>query len=97
MPKSPHLAVMTLKFQVYGCNSLKDKRRVFSAMRRLWGKHPDLAVAEIDDQDDLDFATWCVVTSGPSPKRLQQRLQAVEQEILERIDAPILDTHFEMT
>jgi len=97
MPKSPQIAVMTLQFQVYGCDSLKDKRRAFSAMRRVWGKQPDLAVAEIDDQDDLTLATWCVVTSGSSPKRLQQRLQAVEQEILEHIDAPILDTHFEIT
>lgn len=92
-----HVAIMTLQFQVYGCESLKDKRRVFSPMRRVWGKEPDLAVAEIADHEDMSLATWSVVTTGANEQKLQQRLQGVEQEILKRIDAPILDTHFEIT
>ncbi|TVP54595.1 MAG: DUF503 domain-containing protein [Halomonadaceae bacterium] len=94
---TPYVAIMTLTFQVYGCDSLKEKRSAFSAMRSVWGKQPDLAVAEIDAHDDLDRAVWTIVTTGHAPARLQQRLQAVEKEILERIDAPILDTQFEMT
>lgn len=94
---APHVAIMTLQFQVYGCESLRDKKRAFSAMRQVWGKEPDLAVAEVADHDDLSLATWAVVTTGSSVDRLQQRLQAVEQEILKRIDAPILDTRFEIT
>ena len=92
-----HVAIMTLQFQVYGCESLKDKRRVFAPMRRVWGREPDLAVAEVADHEDMSLATWAVVTTGANPQKLQQRLQAVEQQILERIDAPILDTHFEIT
>ena len=91
------VAIMTLQFQVYGCESLKDKRRVFAPMRRVWGREPDLAVAEVADHEDMSLATWAVVTTGANPQKLQQRLQSVEQEILRRIDAPILDTHFEIT
>jgi len=94
---TPHVAIMTLTFQVYGCDTLKDKRRAFAPMRQVWGKEPDLAVSEIDALEDTDSAIWSVVTVGPTPARLQQRLQAVEKEILDRIDAPILDTHFEIT
>ncbi|KAA8983468.1 DUF503 family protein [Halospina sp. K52047b] len=92
----PHLGVMTLHFQVYGCETVRDKKRVFSAMRRIWGREPDLAVAEIADQDDPGLATWSVVTTGPDPRLLQHRLQEVEKAILARIDAPILDTQVEI-
>lgn len=92
----PHVGVMTLHFQVYGCETVRDKKRVFSPMRRIWGKEPDLAVAEIADQDDPGLATWSVVTTGPDPRLLQHRLQEVEKAILARIDAPILDTQVEI-
>ncbi|XOZ32869.1 DUF503 family protein [Halomonadaceae bacterium KBTZ08] len=92
----PHVAVMTLRFQVYGCDTVRDKKRVFAAMRRVWGKEPDLAVAEIADQDDPGLATWSVITTGPDPRLLEHRLQEVEKAILDRIDAPILDTRLEI-
>lgn len=92
----PHVAVMTLRFQVYGCETVRDKKRVFAAMRRVWGKEPDLAVAEIADQDDPGLATWSVITTGPDPRLLEHRLQEVEKAILDRIDAPILDTQVEI-
>ena len=88
----PHVGIMTLRFQVHGCETVRDKRRVFAPMRRVWGKEPDLAVAEVADQDDPGLATWSVVTSGSDPRLLQHRLQEVEKAILARIDAPILDT-----
>lgn len=92
----PHIGVMTLRFQVYGCDTVRDKKRVFAAMRRVWGKETDLAVAEIADQDDPGLATWSVATTGPDPQLLQHRLQEVEKAILARIDAPILDTQVEI-
>jgi|AntDeeMetagen134_2_1112570.scaffolds.fasta_scaffold00083_7 hypothetical protein len=92
----PHIGVMTLRFQVYGCETVRDKKRVFAAMRRVWGKEPDLAVTEIADQEDPGLATWSVVTTGTDPQLLQHRLQEVEKAILARIDAPILDTQVEI-
>lgn len=91
----PHVAVLTLRFQVYGCPDHKAKARAFQKMRTHWGKASDLAVAEVADLDSLEYATWTIVTAGPSPVKLQQRLQAVELEIADQIDAPILDTFYE--
>lgn len=95
LPKVPHLAILTLRFQVYGCPDQKAKARAFQRMKTLWGKAPDLAVAEVGDLDSLDYATWSLACIGASPARLQQRLQAVEREIADQIDAPILDTFYE--
>lgn len=92
---APHLAVLTLRFQVYGCPDQKAKARAFQRMKTVWGKAIDLAVAEVGDLDSLDYATWSIVSVGPSPTKLHQRLQAVEREIAEQIDAPILDTFYE--
>lgn len=92
---APHLAVLTLRFQVYGCPDHKAKARAFQRLRTHWGKAADLAVAEVGDLDSLDYATWSVASIGPSPAKLHQRLQAVEREIAEQIDAPILDTVYE--
>ncbi|MAL97418.1 DUF503 family protein [Hydrocarboniclastica marina] len=91
----PHVAVMTLRFQVYGCPDHKAKARAFQKMRTHWGKSADLAVAEVGDLESLDYATWTIATAGPSPAKLHQRLQAIELEIADQIDAPILDTFFE--
>jgi len=90
-----HIGALHLHFQVYGCDSIKDKRRAFSALRSVWGREPDLAVTETDDQDDLRSARWTIVAVGPSPAAVQQRLDMVEKAIASRIDAPILDTRLE--
>lgn len=90
-----HIGALHLHFQVYGCETIKDKRRAFSALRAVWGKEPDLAVTETDDLDDLSSARWTIVAVGASPALVQQRLDGVEKAIATRIDAPILDTQLE--
>lgn len=93
---TPHLGVLTLHFQLYGCDDLKAKRKVFGALKTLWGKEPDLAVAETADQEALDCATWTIAALGISSQQITQRLDQVEKAIEERIDAAILDVHREI-
>lgn len=90
-----HIGVLTLDFQLYGCTTLKDKRRCFAPLRNEWGREADLAVCETGDPDDLTAATWSIVAVGASPAQIQQRLDLVEKAIAVRIDAPILDTRLE--
>ncbi len=93
---TPHVGVLTLHFQLYGCADLKAKRRVFTPLRAVWGKEPDLAVAEIADFEALDCATWTIAALGTSSQQIQQRLDLVEKAIAERIDAPVLDVQREI-
>ncbi|KRW81078.1 MULTISPECIES: DUF503 domain-containing protein [unclassified Marinobacter] len=93
---TPHVGVLTLHFQLYGCEDIKAKRKAFTAMKAIWGKEPDLAVAETADHEALDCATWTIAALGASAQQITQRLDQVEKDIQERIDAPILDIHREI-
>lgn len=93
---TPHVGVLTLHFQLYGCEDLKAKRKVFTTLRSVWGKEPDLAVAETADLEALDCATWTIAALGTSSQLITQRLDQVEKAIQERVDAAILDIHREI-
>ncbi len=93
---TPHVGILTLHFQLYACEDLKAKRKAFTAMKAVWGRESDLAVAETADQDALDCATWTVAALGGSSQQISQRLDQIEKAIQERIDAAILDVHREI-
>ncbi|RBW49081.1 DUF503 domain-containing protein [Marinobacter sp. F3R11] len=93
---TPHVGILTLHFQLYGCEDLKAKRKVFTSMRAIWGKESDLAVAETADHEALDCATWTIAALGTSSQLITQRLDQIEKTIQERVDAAILDIHREI-
>jgi uncharacterized protein YlxP (DUF503 family) len=93
---TPHVGLLTLHFQLYGCEDLKAKRKVFTALKAVWGKEPDLAVTETADQEALDCATWTIAALGNSSRQISERLDQVEKAIAERIDAAILDVQREI-
>ncbi|MFC7293147.1 DUF503 domain-containing protein [Marinobacter aromaticivorans] len=93
---TPHVGILTLHFQLYGCEDLKAKRKVFTPLRAIWGREPDLAVAETADLEALDCATWTIAALGTSSQLITQRLDQIEKAIEERIDAAILDIHREI-
>jgi len=93
---TPHVGILTLHFQLYACEDLKAKRKAFTAMKAIWGKEPDLAVSETADHDALDCATWTIAALGASAQQITQRLDQVEKDIQDRIDAAILDIHREI-
>lgn len=93
---TPSVGVLTLQFQLYGVDDIKAKRKVFNALRSLWGKETDLAVAETADVEALDSATWSIVAIGGSSQQLTARLDQVEKAIAQKIDAPIVEVHREI-
>jgi uncharacterized protein YlxP (DUF503 family) len=93
---TPHIGIVTLQFQLYGVDDLRAKRKAFNAMRVIWGKEADLAVAETGDFEALDSATWSIVAIGGNAQQLTARLDQVEKAIAQKIDAPILEVHREL-
>lgn len=93
---TPHMGIVTLQFQLYGVADLKAKRKVFAAMRSVWGREPDLAVAETGDLDSLDSAVWSIAVLGGTTQQLTARLDQVEKAIEQRIDAPVTEVSREL-
>ncbi|WP_339857774.1 DUF503 family protein [Pseudohongiella acticola] len=93
---TPTVGVVTLQFQLYGVDDLKAKRKVFNALRVIWGKEADLAVAETGDFEALDSATWSIVAVGGTAQQLTARLDQVEKAIAQKIDAPVVEVHREI-
>lgn len=93
---TPHVGILTLHFQLYGCQDLKAKRKVFTALKAIWGKEPDLAVAETADQEALDCATWTIAALGGSSRQISERLDQVEKAVEERVDAAIVNVYREI-
>jgi len=93
---TPTVGVVTLQFQLYGVDDLKAKRKVFNALRVIWGKEADLAVAETGDFEALDSATWSIVAVGGTAQQLTARLDQVEKASAQKIDAPVVEVHREM-
>lgn len=96
VPITPHIGIVTLHFQLYGVEDLKAKRKAFTPMLAIWGKEPDLAVAETGDHKALDSAVWSIVAIGGTSQQLTARLDQVEKAIEQRIDAPVLEVHREL-
>lgn len=93
---TPHLGVMTLQFQLYGVQDLKDKRKVFSPLKTLWGREADVAVAETGDLEALDAATWSFAVLGTNSQLITARLEQIELAVAQKIDAPILNVEREL-
>lgn len=93
---TPHIGIVTLQFQLYGVDDLKAKRKAFNSLRTVWGREPDLAVAETGDFEALDSAVWSIVAIGGTAQQLTARLDQVEKAIEQRIDAPVLEVHREI-
>jgi uncharacterized protein YlxP (DUF503 family) len=84
-----HLAMLTLRFHLEGCASLKDKRQRLNGLRDRFGRMPGIAVCESDLQDSLHQAEWTFVALAGSRKLLDQLIADVETHVAETLDARV--------
>ena len=90
-----HIAILTLRFHLPGCDSLKDKRRRLHGLRDRFGHQPCLAVCESDLADSRHSAEWSFVALGNSPAAATNMLDKVEKYVQETVDALITTRHRE--
>ncbi len=85
-----HIASCTLQLELYGIDSLKDKRQILKSILARLPRQFNVAVAEIDHQDAWNSAVICIVTVGVDRGRLHSTLEhAVAFIERQRPDAPI--------
>lgn len=88
------LGILTIDFQLPGCDSLKQKRQRLSGLKDRFGKRPHIAVSESDYADSLQQAQWQFVVIGPRSV-VEPSLTEIERHCAMDVDAVIHDVQRE--
>ncbi len=86
-----HIGVLTLKFSLPGCNSLKEKRQRMRGMHERYGRNPAVAVCESADQDKLTSSEWSFVVAALSPQQVESMCCEIEDKLQRTVDGRIVD------
>lgn len=86
-----HIAVLTMKFSLPGCRSLKEKRQRIGGMHERYGRQPAVAVCESADRDRLDASEWTFVVTGITAQEVQSLCSEIEDRIQRTVEARVLE------
>lgn len=70
-----HVATCVITLQLYGVDSLKDKRRILKSILTRLPRQFNVAVAEVDCHDSWQTAVISIVTVGNDAGHLHSRLE----------------------
>ena len=84
-----HLAILTLRFHLEGCASMKEKRQRLGGLRDRFGRQPNVAVCESDDQDALQRAEWSFVVAAGTRAIVDRAVAEIETFVAETLDARV--------
>lgn len=86
-----HIAVLTMKFSLPGCRSLKEKRQRIGGMHERYGRQPAVAVCESADRDRLDASEWTFVVTGITAQEVQSLCSEIEDRIQRTVEARVIE------
>ncbi|NLY58285.1 MAG: DUF503 domain-containing protein [Gammaproteobacteria bacterium] len=86
-----HIAVLTMKFSLPGCRSLKEKRQRIGGMHERYGRQPAVAVCESADRDRLDASEWTFVVTGITAQEVQSLCSEIEDRIQRTVEARVME------
>lgn len=86
------VSVMSLEAHFYlpGCRSLKEKRGRLRGLRDRFGRATNVAVCELDKQDNHQQASYLFVATAASAAVVEKILADIEREIQFAVDAQLL-------
>ncbi len=76
-----NIGILTLRFHLEGCQSLKEKRSRLSGIRDRFGKTPNIAICESGLQDKLQSAQWTYLAMAADKKVVEGSLAKIEEYI----------------
>lgn len=86
-----HIAVLTLRFSLPGCRSLKEKRHRLSGFHERFGRNPSVAVCESADRGILESAEWSFVVTANSMRSLDSLCTEIERKVQSTVDGRIIE------
>ena len=90
-----NVQLLTVRFYLGGCRSLKEKRQRLKGMRERFGRSPSVAVCESDFQNALQQAQWSFVATSASGDVVERALAEILQTIEFSVDAELVGVHRE--
>lgn len=90
-----HIALLTMTFQLPGCQSLKEKRGRLLGIKERFGKLAHLAVSESDYHDVWDRSQWAFLSIGRERGQVDRAFAAIESFASQELDAVIVDVQRE--
>ena len=84
-----HLALLSIKFHLPGCGSLKEKRQCLNGLKDKFGKISNIAVSEANYHDSLQSAEWHFVVMSQDKIIVEQQLAQIETVASTELDAVI--------
>jgi uncharacterized protein YlxP (DUF503 family) len=87
----------SLKFRLHlrDCHSLKEKRRVIKSLKDQLGNKFNISVAEVEDQDEWQFAEIGIAAVGTDTPFVQGVLSTVENYVRFFGGVTVIDTQVE--
>ena len=85
------LGLLTLRFHLEGCQSLKEKRHRLAGLKGRFGKHSQVGICESDFQDQTGQAEFLVTCLGQNRSQVNSILVDIEQYAASALDAVICD------
>lgn len=85
-----YMCLLTLKFQLHGCDSLKDKRQRLRGLKDKFGRTANLAICEsgaLDSKREAEFSACCLANDKSTINGI---LEDVLQHCRTSIDAELV-------
>lgn len=90
-----NVQLLTVRFHLGGCRSLKEKRQRLKGMRERFGRSPSVAVCESDYQNAHQQAQWSFVATSSSGEVTERALTEILQTIEYSVDAELVGVYRE--
>lgn len=90
-----HIAILTMTFQLPGCQSLKEKRGRLRGIKERFGKLSHLAVGESAYHDVWDRSQWVFLSIGREKGQIDRAFSGIETFANEELDVVIIDVQRE--
>jgi uncharacterized protein len=85
------IGVLTLKFSLPGCRSLKEKRQRLGGLHERFGRHAAIAVCESADQDAHERAEWSFVVVSQTTRGIESICSDIERRVVTTVDGQVID------
>lgn len=85
------IVILTMRFSLPGCRSLKEKRQRMGGMHERYGRQPSVAVCESGDRERVDASEWSFVVVGITAQEVESVCSEIEDRIQRTVEARVMD------